>query len=227
MQNEKLRRQVLFCILHSAFFICLPGCNVLGAIAGKVVPAPIIPAQYTGFHDQSIAIMVWAGDGTLIDFPDIRSDLAGSLEVKFQQAQAAKAKEFANVTFPTTPSSVVRFQENHPEYEAMPLTDMAPKLNATRVVYIELENLQTRSNASVELFRGSGSATVKVVEVPPKGTGGAAKIGYEESGISAVYPPKAREEGSPEGNDRTIYHGLVDALASEIAKRFVPHQEEQ
>lgn len=213
-------------LLSSILLCTAAGCTLFGALAGKVVPPPTIEPTYTGFPGQSIAIMVWAGDGTMIDFPDIRADLAGSLQKKLTQARDAKTKQLADITFATTPSAVVKFQENHPEYEALPLTEVAPKLaGATRVIYLELENFQTRSDASVELYRGSGSATVKVVEVPPGG--GEAKIAFEESGVAAVFPPNAREEGMPDGNDRVIYAGLVDALSGEIAKRFVPHQEEQ
>jgi len=229
MQCPSLGRCLSFCILRSAFCVLLlflPGCNLFGAIAGKLAPLQTIPPQYAGFADQSIAIMVWAGDGTMIDFPDVRADLAGSMQKKLTEARDVKTKEMANIRFATTPSAVVRLQENHPEYESMPLTEVAPKLGATRVIYLEIENLQTRSSASVELYRGSASATVKVVEVPPGG-GGPATVAYEEAAISAVFPPNAREEGTPEGNDRAIYHGLIDALASEIAKRFVPHQEDQ
>jgi hypothetical protein len=169
--------------------------------------------------------MVWAGDGTLIDFPDVRLDLAGGLQTKLQQAEKAKTKELQGITFPVTPAAVARFQENHPEYEARPLAEVAPKLRTSRVIYVEIEDLQTRSNASVELFRGTASATVKVIEVPEPG--GPGKVAYEESGVTVVFPPKAREEGTPNGNDFTIYRGTLDALTTEIAKRFVPHTEAQ
>jgi hypothetical protein len=214
------------CCLLATVACAAAGCTWFGVLAGKVVPPPVVPAQYTGFANQSIAVMVWAGEGTVIDFPDVRTDVAGSLQNKLKQAQQAKAKEFVNAEFPTAPAAVARLQDNHPEYEAMPLTKVAPKLGASRVVYLEIENLQTRSDASVELFRGSASASVKVVEVPPDG-GGEARIAFQESAITAVFPPNSREEGSPNGNDFTIYRGLVDALTSEIAKRFVPHLEDQ
>jgi hypothetical protein len=169
--------------------------------------------------------MLWAFEGTLIDFPHVRTDVAGSLQNKLKQAEQVKTKELVGITFPTTPAAVVRFQENHPEYEAMPLVEVAPKLGASRVIYVEIENLQTRSDASVELYRGSASATMKVVEVPDDG--GPAKVVYEESAITTVFPPNAREEGVPDGNDFAFYRGTVDALTTELAKRFVPHQEEQ
>jgi hypothetical protein len=169
--------------------------------------------------------MVWAAEGPLIDFPDIRTDVAAGLQNKLQQAIDVKTKELAGVTFPKPAQAIVRMQDNHPEYEAMPLTEVAAKLGVSRVIYVEIDNLQTRSDASVELYRGSGSAMVKVVEVPPDG--GPGTVAYDESGILAVFPPNAGEDGSPRGNDRTIYRGTVDTLTTEIAKRFVPYQEEQ
>jgi hypothetical protein len=211
--------------LLSSILFAAPGCTILGVLAGKVVPAPTIQPKYTGLKDQTVAIMVWAGDGTLIDFPDVRLDLAGGLQTKLQQAEKAKTKSVTGIKFPVSTAAVVRFQDNHPENDAKPLAEVAPKLNVSRVIYVEIENLQTRSNASVELFRGSGSATVKIVEVPPGG--GPGTIAFEESGIESVFPPKAREEGTPDGNDFAIYRGTLDALTTEIAKRFVPYQEEQ
>jgi hypothetical protein len=205
--------------------LCTSGCKILGALAAKAAPPRIVPAAYKGLTKQSVAIMVWAGEGTMIDFPDARLDVAGSLQTKLQQAIVVKTKELEGVTFPTTPASVVRFQQNHPEFEAVPPAEVAAKLGASRVIYVEIENLQTRSDASVELFRGSASATLKVIEIPEgakKGT-----VAYDEAHISAVFPPHAREEGRPEGNDFTYYRGIVDALTTELAKRFVPYEEEQ
>jgi hypothetical protein len=215
----------LLVLLTSSLLLIPAGCTLLGAVAGKVLPPPTILPSYAGFVDQPISIMVWAGEGTMIDFPDVRVDVAGSLQNKLVQAQQVGTKELLGISFPNPPTAVVRFQENHPEYEALPLAQVAPKLGTSRVIYVEIENLQTRSDASVELYRGSASASVKVVEVPPDG--GEGTIAFEESSITAVFPPNAREEGTPNGNDFVIYRGTVDALTSEIAKRFVPHQEEQ
>jgi hypothetical protein len=213
-------------LLSSILVLSLvPGCTIFGVLAGKVVPPPTIPAKYAGLADQTVSVMVWAPEGTMIDFPDVRLDTAGGLQRKLQQAAQVKTKEVANLSFPTSPAAVVKFQENHPEYEAVALTTVAPKLGTARVIYVEIADLQTRSNASVELYRGSATATLKVVEVAPGEKQG--KVAYEESNIAVVFPPNAREEGTPDGNDFAFYRGTVDALTTEIAKRFIPHQEEQ
>jgi hypothetical protein len=198
---------------------------LLGVLYAKAAPPRMIPAAYKGLTNESVAIMVWAGEGTMIDFPDVRLDVAGSLQNKLQQAIQVKTKELLGVTFPTTPAAVVRFQQNHPELEAVPPAEVAAKLNASRVIYVEIENLQTRSDASVELYRGSASATLKVIEIEPGATKGT--VAYDEGHIAAVFPPNAREEGRPDGNDFAYYRGVVDALTTELAKRFVPYAEEQ
>lgn len=221
----RLVGSLLFILLPSSLILILSGCTLFGALAGKIVPAQTIAAQYKGLANESIAVMVWAGEGTLIDFPDLRLDLAGGLQKKLLVAQQSKTKELAGATFPTKPAAIVQFQDNHPQHEATPVTELAPKFRASRLIYIEVENLQTRSDASVELYRGSAEATLKVIEVPPDG--GPGKVAYEESAISAVFPPHASDEGSPSGNDATMYRGTLDTLTTEIAKRFIPYQEDQ
>lgn len=218
-----LQRLMLLIVCMGLLFTS--GCKLLGVLYAKAAPPPIIPPAYTGLTNQTVAIMVWAGEGTMIDFPDARLDIAGSLQTKLQQAIGAKTKELVGVTFPTPPAAVVRFQQNHPEFEALPPAEVAAKLGTRRVIYVEVENLQTRSDASVELYRGSASATLKVIEIPEGATKGT--VAYDEGQIAAVFPPHAREEGRPDGNDFTYYRGTVDALTTELAKRFVPHEEEQ
>ena len=207
----------------ACLLLLLSGCTLIGVLASRVVPPPTIPPQYTGLQGKSVAIMAWAPDGTMIDFPNVRLDVAGSLQKNLEQGRDAKAKELKGITFPTPASSIVRLQENRPELEGAPLTDVAPELGASRLVYVEIEFLQTRSDAALELYRGSASATLKVLEV----ANGTAKVAYEESGITAVFPPGAREEGAPDGDDFVIYRGTVQQLTAEVAKRFVRHTEEQ
>ena len=82
-----------------------------------------------------------------------------------------------------------------------------------------LENFQTRSDQVVDLYRGSATVSLRVVEVE----NGRAKVGYEESGLTSVYPPSAPPEGVPGAGDARIYRGTVDQLATGIAHRFFAH----
>jgi hypothetical protein len=109
---------------------------------------------------------------------------------------------------------------DHPEIEAMPITDIAPKIGVSRLIYVEFQDFATRSEEQLALFRGTGNATVKVVEVHD----GEAKVAFEQNNVQTAFPPKAPPEGIPGAGDARIYAGTVDALATEIARLFVQYQ---
>jgi len=110
----------------------------------------------------------------------------------------------------------VRFQEDHPELERSPIASVAPRLRVQRVIYVEVENFQTRSEQAVELYRGSATVSLRVVAVD----GETAKLDYEESGGSVKFPPTAPAEGIPNAGDAKIYRGTTELLAQVIAERF-------
>jgi len=106
----------------------------------------------------------------------------------------------------------------------MPLVDVAPRLGATRVLYVELRNFSTRSNVAIDLFRGSALSNLRVVEVTPH-LPGSAKVVYTDDDIRATFPTGAGE-GAPLGGDvnpDAIYLGTVQSLALEIAEHFYEH----
>ncbi len=200
--------------------LLLGGCNVVGVLA-QAMPRDNIPAAYKKLAGQSVVVYVWADRGVRIDWPDIQFNLTSGVQSKLQLAQKADPKlaELKDTTFPLGAASVARFQEDHPELEAQPINSVAPMLNASRVVYVEISSFQTRSNDSVELYRGSITAIVKVLEVK----NGQATTGFEDRNVAAVFPLKSPEEGVADLTDEAVYQGVVKELATQIAIRFIPH----
>jgi len=198
----------------------LAGCNYLAA-AASMTPVYQDP-KYKGLTNQSVGVMVWADRGVSIDWPDIQLDTAGSIQNKLQLTQKAKAKELSGTTWPVLPQSIVRYQRDHPEIEAYPIADTAPKLGVTRLVYVEIQEFRTRSEAAVELYRGAMSANIKILEIAD----GHATVGYEEDGIRVVFPKNSKAEGSLEGEDVQIYAGLLDAFSDAFCERLVRHEVE-
>jgi hypothetical protein len=196
------------------------GCAVLGAVAGKAIPAPTIHPKYVGLPGQSIGVMVWTDRGAQVDYPSLGLDLANSVEKKLIAEN--KTVELKGSFFPVQPASIARYQVDHPNYDFKNVTEIAPKLGVTRLIYLEVEDFGTRAAASVELFRGSMTTTLKVVEID----GNNARVAYEENGIKAVFPPKVQPDGTPDGDDVRFYAGTVDAMSTEIAHRLVSYQEE-
>src|ERR1700722_19577091 len=148
------------------------GCNIfgpVGGVIGQAVPEKV-SAEYAGLAHQRIAIMVWAEPGIHTDFPYLQMDLAAGLQEKFKRLQLdPKPKELEETQFPVRADTMALYQEDNPQLEAMPITDLALKFNADaksqrvdRLIYVEISDFSTRSEASLELYKGNITGSVKV-----------------------------------------------------------------
>ncbi len=210
----------LMCLAMLACSAMLSGCGALGALAGKMPRAPV-KAEYS-LAGKSVGVMVWADRGVLIDWPSIQLDLAGGIQARLIEAQKAKSEDLKESTFPVMPASIIRWQREHPGYEAESITEVASRLGVQRLIYVEITRFGTRAGNSVNLFRGSATVTLKVIEVnESKG-----KIAHEQPDISTFFPKTSTPDGSPNGTDSAMYVGTVQRLADELAKRFVEHPED-
>ena len=196
------------------------GCSIFG-LAASAMPEPDVPAKYTGLKGQSVAVMVWADRGVQIDYPALRLDVATGIQGKIQQARNTGRGELKNMKFPYPAASVVRFQEDHPDWQEQPITDVARRLGVDRLIYVEIEDLRTRADETMDLYRGTAVASLKVIEVDRDAD--TAKAGYEESSIGAAFPPSAPPEGFPGLGDERVYRGTVDRLTTFLAVRFFGH----
>lgn len=199
------------------------GCAALG-VAAHALPPPTIQAAYKGLQNQTAAIMVWADPGVRIDFNNIQVDIARSLQKKLTyDKKSLDVDELQGLTWPVDPVRIVRYQHDYPQVNSAPVATVAPKFGVSRLIYVEIQTVQTRSDVSVDLFRGTLVGSLKVVEI----NNGQAKIAYEENNIRAIFPPKSPEEGVPNADDYRIYLGVLDQFTTELAMRFIPHPAEE
>jgi hypothetical protein len=175
---------------------------------------------YTGLAGQSVGVLVWTDRGIHIDWPTLPLDAANAIENKMMHASA---HELDKTKFPVEPASILRYQQDHPDIDAQGVLELAPQLGVSRLLYVEVEDFSTRAAASLDLYRGTLTGTLKVIEIKD----GKAKVAYEEPNIRAVYPPKSPEEGVPRGNDYQFYLGTVDAFTTEVVHRLVSHSEDE
>jgi hypothetical protein len=200
------------------------GCTIVGAVAAKTLPNDV-PPKYVGLQNQTVAVMVWADRAVRVDWNRIQLDAAGTIQSSLQALAASggnPAKELLGMQFPLQPAQVARFQKDRPFLETAPVTEFAPELGVTRLIYVELEQFSTRSDIAPQLYRGTAVATLKVVEIDPATN--QARIAYEENGIRAGFPHQGREEGEIAGNDQVFYAETIRELAAEVASKFVTHE---
>ncbi len=204
------------------------GCAAIGAAAYKLQPPKKIDPEYADFAGQSVGVMVWLERGIKIDWPTLQLDLANSIDKQLREQTVDakgknKAKNLLGATYPVLPASIIRYQTDHPDLEAYAITDVAPKFGVSRLIYVEVEDFATRSDRTVDLFRGTAKASVRVLEIDKEGK---AKVAYEKSGVTATFPEKGPPEGSPSLGDARTYAGTLDAFATEIVHLFVPYEVE-
>jgi hypothetical protein len=176
-------------------------------------------AVYEGLKGQNCAVMVWADWRTRTEYNQLQLDLAKLVSKKLEERSRKDAKKAESVTIQVVnPASIVRYQREHPEVMSMPIAEVAPKLGASRVVFIEFEDFAAHSPEAIMVLKGSAKGTLRVLEV----SGGVAKTVFEEANIHANYPPDSPEGVIPSDkvNVRTIYDGTLELMAEKIVARF-------
>jgi hypothetical protein len=195
------------------------GCNVIG-LASYVAPSPTIGAAYKKLAGQKVAVMVWTDRAMAIDWPTLQLDVSRGINSRLEDSAKQKSppKELEGTKF-AMPESVIRYQRDHPEFETQSITDVAPRMDITRLIYVEVEQFSTRPEESLELFRGSITANLKVIEV----VDGKGKIAFQKDKVHILFPEKGNAEGLPGMSDLSIYEKTIQAFSTEVVNQFVPY----
>ncbi len=211
-------------LLIVLILLSLAGCNLVGGAAAILMKERDEPASYTDLKGQSIAVMIWADDTVSRDYPTIRQDVASAVQSILSNT---KVEELKGSRF-IDPRSVTQWQDRHPDLNGMALQDIAPKLHVSRVIFIEVQSVETRAPMSPDLFKGTILATMKVARVDNVGSTtqpAVARIDFEEQNIRTIYP-KLSPEGVLDANPEQFYHGTVKQFAEQVSLRFFPHPKE-
>lgn len=207
-------------LLGALLLVGVGGCEAFGSAAGALGKPPV-KAAYAGLAGQSVGVMVWVDRGIRIDYPAIQLDVANTIQAKLVEAQQkGKVAELKGTIFPVEARSVARYQADHPEIEALPITEVAPRLNVSRLIYVEISDFQTRPEATLDLYRGVVTGSIKVVAVDQAGN---AKLVYDEREVRTVFPKKSPPEGVTNTSDIRIYNGVLEDFTTDVAVRFFEH----
>ncbi len=213
----------------------LSGCQYPAAALGIIAQAipRHVDAAYKGLAGQQVIVMVWADPGVKLDNPLLQEDIAAAVQDKLIKVQHDEAPDaLKGTTFPVSTAVVVQTQQDHPEWESLSATDVAAQLKGSRLIYVEVSDYATRSDASQALYRGTLTAHVSVVEMtdaPATPDHASAKMAYDGGTIHVTYPKDtpSNKEGTPIGKDSVFGQKTVDAFADELTKRFYLHDEDR
>lgn len=203
--------------------LALNGCAALG-VAAHALPPPKIKPAYTGLVGQTAAVMVWADSGLRMDYNTLQIDVARVVQSKLtNDGKKKNFSELKDLSWPIDPMSIIKYQRDYPQVNNAPITEVAPKFGVSRLIYIQIDSLSTRSEASVDLFKGTMTGSLTVLEIAD----GKAKVVYQDSNIRATFPKKGPEAGITNSDDFRMYLGAISMFTTEIANRFLPHEQEE
>ena len=233
-----MRRLALIPLLA---FPLLAGCQAVSLAASKLPPKIVEPA-YADLAGRSVAVVVWADPTVDLDYPALTRQIGQRVEKNLKSARddggSGARKALEEATFPYPAESYVGYFKKNPTLSAIPADELAPAFGAERVVYVEIDRFTVRGGTAPGLVRGAAELSLAVYEVDAPTVAVAAEASPEqrlpadararraldEGAIAVFYPDNGPIEGSNTLAPEEAYGGLVNAIAAEVARRFIPTQ---
>jgi hypothetical protein len=143
-----------FCILHSAFLLA-SGCNIMGALAYKVVGPPVVEAKYKPPQEPLLVLVECYRNAG--DLQSVSDELATAITNELTASKVAPMID---------PGLVVNYRSAHPiEFSRMNIPEVGKTLGARQIIYVDLKHCEVTSIRGSDALNGEVEAKVRVVDV--------------------------------------------------------------
>ena len=195
----------------------LGGCaiaSLIGAMAQEHEYQKLLdmPPQYDGLENKRVAVLVDADLSTQYQHPLLVDKVTGGVTMRLaRDVPGAKL---------VPPNIVVQWQYNTPQWNAMPMGQVAETLQVDRIVYIEIFEFRLNPPGNSYLWEGVCQATVGVIE-----RDGIAPDSFVETmTVRAEFPPlEGVTRQSVRGEE--IEYGLLQEFIKKTSWLFHRHLE--
>jgi hypothetical protein len=203
---RRLRVPLSPCLLVPlSLLLFTSGCNIIGAIAGKVGPEPTIPARFMPAKEPTLVLVE--------NYHNPASLRMESDAVARHVAEELAIHEVAPIVEPDVAES---FRSSKGQaYRKMPLDEIARSLGATQVIYVDLERFDVQRAIASELLGGQAEARVRVVN-----DAGELLWPIDSAGGYPVAVKVEPQRVAPGAGEHAVRQELHTALADKVAKLF-------
>lgn len=158
------RKLALSLTALGACAVGLSGCQVFGiasvmAKTWEETGESTIPAQYEGLMGKYVAVIVYTDPATAMDQPDLITRLTQNVSLVLVMQQGLTAGVI-------DPIDVRKFQVENPGWAALSFGEIAKRLNAERLVWVEVHEHRLHEPGNTYTWSGRLSGRVGVVEAP-------------------------------------------------------------
>lgn len=199
-------------LLLLALASCLAGCQALAApwILTGEEPTKRIKAEFPHLKDKKIAILVWADSDTRFEYPFVRLEMAEHIKTELEAR--IDGVKFASIR------QVIELQDRDPDWDRKPPARIGQRLDAQRVISVEISQYTTREPESRHLLRGRIAAQVSVYDTARP------DAGYlYRTEVAITHPEKS--DGRWGRDEGAVRREAMEAFATALVKRFYDHDE--
>ncbi len=206
---------ILVSLLISMGFM-LGGCEALGYGAYVLVgdQGQKSKAIYEGLENQKVLILLNTPAGMEYSFPQSRE----SLHLACQKILKEKVDGISFSDYDMVENFIMR----ELDWISMPISVLAKKFSAQRVIYIDIYEFTLQDSNSIGIYQGQTKAEVKVYESDSQ-TPNTPVFNYY---IDFKYPENHPVAASPDAKYRVLT-GTLKQIAYQTCKRFFVHKEKQ
>ncbi len=210
-------RNCLLCVLLAGCLVnsgC--GCvNWFGYVVAPSMPTKTIKAEYDGLARKTVAIAVYAGPETLLDYQTV--------QVEISDAVGAELRRNVRGVDVVNPMRVIRYQDEDPRWYSLPPGSLCPRFNADYVLLISVMDFSTRAPGAVHLARGRISAEASLYQAERPGLASPETPVWRSEVIQVVYPRESTL-GVPANDDADVRRKTAGIFAQVLVKSFYDHK---
>ena len=207
-------RNVLPVLLLAAACI-LGGCNYLAFIGYLFSPDPsrTVAPEFSKLNENTVAIVIVADDKFVKSYDYFREQLSMII--------SEELKRHLSDVETVEASKIVTFQKTHPQWSAMPQTELARRLDANYLLLVTVRDYRLRPTGSSSLYHGHITADVEVFDgARPKSK---SRVFWSPE-ISADYPKGDWPLGRIEGGLEKMRYELDRKFAETLVRKFRYHK---
>ncbi|GJM25777.1 MAG: hypothetical protein DHS20C16_21920 [Phycisphaerae bacterium] len=191
--------------------IAIGGCSWLVPLIFIGEHKEKIPAEFDKLDGMLTAVVVWADQETLFDYPHVRMELSMHISDKMWSSMK-------NVKLVDSRRIEDYIQKN--VETAIDPEKIGDEFDCDMVVYVELLDFQVRDREAPDFVRGRIDASVSVYDV--KADTGAARR-YELDEVETVYP-EMQSMLFNETNAMIVRKETYEKFAETVARKFYKHE---
>ncbi len=175
-------------------------------------PTETVEAEYKELSDARVAVVIYTSQSTQVDYPLVRLALASVIGAELK----ARLQNVSAID----PRTVVKFQDETPNWETLPRSQVARTLGADYLLYVVLSEYSTMEPSTLNLYRGRASADVSLF----KAALDEAQCRVWGKEMFHVSYPQNTTVGVTASNDEEIAYQTQRLLADQVVKKFYKHK---